>query len=274
MMRALWTAASGMISQQQNVDLITNNLANVNTYGYKKERMEFKTLLYQTLERASYDPANQERLGKPVNLQIGLGVKPIASAKIFSAGNLQRTDYPLDIAIEGEGFFAVRQSENEILYTRDGSFKVSVVDEGLMLVTSQGYPVLNTDDDVIVFPTGVNTSTVMIDDAGNISYMSSATAIEDMGMQINIVQFPNKQGLESVGGNFFVVSPASGEPMPESEGVVTRPSRLVQNVLEMSNVQIAEEMVNLIIAQRAYDLNSRAIQTSDDMLQSANTLKR
>lgn len=272
MMRALWTAASGMISQQQNVDNISNNLANVNTAGYKKERMEFKTLLYETMKRADLDPAN--RTGQPVNLQIGHGVRPIAVSRIFTMGNLQRTDNPQDFAIDGDGFFVVQRTEEDIKYTKDGTFKLSPVDEGNMLVTSEGYPILSTDEEPIIIPPEVNYSDVSVDENGRFYYMDENNEVVDLDFQIMMVQFPNMQGLEGIGSNLLAATVASGQPMNEVDGEVNRPSRLIQGVMEMSNVQVAEEMVNLIVAQRAYDLNSKAITTSDDMLQTANNLKR
>jgi len=261
-----------MITQQQNVDNIANNLANVNTYGYKKERMEFKTLLYETMKRADLDPAN--RSGSPVNLQVGHGVRPIAVSRIFTMGNLQRTDNPQDFAIEGDGFFVVMRGFDQLFYTKDGAFKLSPVDDGLMLVTSEGYPILGADGDVIVIPHDVIYADIAVDDTGVFYYIGADGEQTDLGLQILMVQFPNPQGLEAVGNNLLAETIASGAPLFESDGEVNRPSRLIQGVLEMSNVQVAEEMINLIVAQRAYDLNSKAITTSDDMLQTANNLKR
>lgn len=272
MMRSLWTAASGMTSQQMNVDTISNNLANVNTTGYKKERLEFKSLLYQNMERATLDPANS--VNRPVNLQVGLGVRPIATGRIFDTGNFERTDNKLDFAIEGNGFFAVQRSENEIDYTKDGSFKLSVVDEGSMLVTSEGYPILNTDGEPIVIPPEVMIDSMNVSEDGKIGYTDSTGTFVDLGIQFDMVQFSNSQGLLAIGGNLLSKTPATGEAMHEIDGEVNKTSRLVQGVLEMSNVQVAQEMVKLIVAQRAYELNSKAIQTSDDMLQLANNLKK
>lgn len=277
MMRSLWTAASGMTSQQQNVDTISNNLANVNTFGYKKERMEFKSLLYETMKRADLDEANQT--GRPVNLQIGHGVRPIAVARMFSTGNFERTDYQLDFAIDGNGFFVVSRGETaageqDIGYTKDGAFKISPSDEGNRLVTAEGYPILGVDDEPIIIPPEVAITSLTIGEDGIMTYMTADGVQEDLGLQIDIVQFPNLQGLEAIGSNLYAATTASGEAVKESEGETTRVSRLVQGALEMANVQVAEEMVNLIVAQRAYELNSKAIQTSDDMLQQANNLKR
>jgi flagellar basal-body rod protein FlgG len=272
MMRSLWTAASGMISQQQNVDTIANNLANVNTFGYKKERMEFKTLLYETMARADLDPANQA--GRPVNLQVGHGVRSIATARIFTGGNMERTDNNQDLAIEGDGMFIVERSPGEYLYTRDGSFKISVTDEGSMLVTSEGYPVLGLDDLPMFLPASVQGKDLMVNEEGNLSYLDGTGQYQDLELRIKLVQFTNPQGLEAVGSNLLRTTTASGPALSEADSETNRVSRIRQSVLEMSNVQVAEEMVNLIVAQRAYDLNSKAITTSDEMLQTANGLKR
>jgi len=271
MMRSLWTAATGMISQQQNVDTIAHNLANVNTYGYKKERMEFKTLFYEIIARADLDPAN--RTGRPVNLQIGHGVRPISTARIFSQGNLERTDNSNDIAIEGDGFFVVDRG-GELYYTKDGAMKASVTDEGSMLVTAEGYPIMGLDDTPLYIPANVSIKDLSINEEGALSYLNSQGQYEDLGLQIKLVQFSNPQGLEAVGSNLLKITSASGPALVEADGETNRISRFRQGVLEMSNVQVAEEMVNLIVAQRAYDINSKAITTSDEMLQTANNLKR
>lgn len=271
MMRSLWTAASGMITQQQHVDNIAHNLANVNTAGYKKERMEFKTLLYETMKRADLDPANGT--GRPVNLQVGHGVRPVAVSRIFTTGNLQRTDNPQDVAIAGDGFFVVERNFEQ-LYTKDGTFKLSPTDDGLVLTTSDGYPILSVDDERIVLEPNTAFRDVVIDETGVMYYNVTGGETVEMGFQIKLVQFPNMQGLEAEGGNYLRETPASGAPLLEAEGEVAQRSRLIQNTLEMSNVQVADEMVNLIVAQRAYDLNSKAITTSDEMLQTANNLKR
>jgi len=271
MMRSLWTAASGMISQQLNVDTIANNLANVNTCGFKKERLEFKTLLYETIARASLDPAN--RSGRPVNLQIGHGVRPAATARIFSQGNLERTDHATDVAIEGEGFMVVDRG-GEFYYTKDGSMKASITDDGNMLVTTEGYPIVGIDDMPIYIPGDVSLLDLLINEEGQLSFLNSAGEFEYLGAQIQLVQFSNPQGLEAVGSNLLRMTPASGPALSESDDETNRVSRIRQGTLEMSNVQIADEMVSLIVAQRAYDINARAINTSDEMLQTANSLKR
>lgn len=272
MMRALWTAASGMESQQLNVDNISNNLANVNTVGYKKSRMEFKSLLYETMQRAGID---ENGAGRPVNLQVGHGVRPIASVKNYSIGNIEMTQNPLDIAIDGEGFFAVLGPNEETLYTRDGSFKISIVEDEAMLVTSDGYPVLGVDEEPIYFEPDVNIDELILSEDGIFSYVDpDGETVELEEAQLQIVQFSNRAGLEDVGRNLLRANTASGEPLFEVDDEVNRRSSLIQGSLESSNVQVVEEMVKLIVAQRAYEMNSKAIQTSDDMLAQANQLKR
>lgn len=270
MMRSLWTAASGMTAQQLNVDTIANNLSNVNTTGYKKERMEFKSLFYQTLERASLDEGAS---GLPVNLQVGLGVRPIVSTRIFTQGGLERTENTFDFAIQGDGFFVIQRGEDEVTYTRDGSFKLSNQDGEYRLVTSDGYPVLSVDGEGIAFPSNIAVASITIDQEGYFTY-SQDGEIQELDAQLDIVQFPNAQGLEAIGENLFVTTPASGEPIQESSGDLDKISAIAQGVLEKANVEVAEEMVKLIVAQRAYELNSKSITTSDEMLQTANNLKR
>jgi flagellar basal-body rod protein FlgG len=266
MMRALWTAGSGMTSQQLNVDVISNNLANVNTTGYKKERLEFKDMLYETMDRA-YVLDNK---GKPVNLQTGHGVIPTATVKNFSTGNFEKTDNPLDLAVDGEGFFKVRGPQGDVVYTRDGSFKVSVTEEGKKLTTSDGYSVLDQDDGEI-FIEG-ETSKLQVSGTGEISYTDDSGAIQTTGQSVGLVKFENRFGLESIGGNFYRSNGATGQPMADGETGVR--SVISQGFLEASNVQVVEEMVKLIVAQRAYEVNSKAIQSADEMLGQANNLKR
>ncbi len=274
MMRSLWTAASGMTSQQQNIDVISNNLANVNTTGYKKERLEFKTLLYDTIQRADLDAGNSP--SRPVNLQVGLGVRPAATARIFTIGNMAKTDVKTDFAIEGDGFFQVRYGANDtdVGYTRDGSFKLSATADGLMLVTTEGYPILGVDGDVIIIPEDAQVQSINVDERGVFSVVNADKETVDLGLQLNLVQFSNPQGLEAKGANLLLETAASGAPVLESEGNTPTLSNVRQGILEMSNVQVAEEMVNLIVAQRGYELSSKAIQASDEMLQQANNLRR
>jgi len=264
-----------MTAQQFFVDSISHNLSNVNTTGFKQGRVEFQSLMYQTMRRADLDPANMT--GRPVNLQVGLGVTPVAVSKIFTQGNLQRTDNMLDFAIEGDGFFAVRRNADpeEIFFTRDGSFKLSPLEAGgLMLATSLGYPVLDVNGDPIIFDEEVSWHNVTMSDSGAFFNINADGDMEALDFTLQIVQFPNPQGLEAIGANLFMQTPASGAALLEAEEDVNRPSRVFQGFLEMSNVDVAREMVDMIRAHRAYDLNARAITTSDEMLQQANQLKR
>lgn len=266
MMRALWTAASGMVAQQFNVDVISNNLSNVNTTGYKKERVEFKDLLYQTLDRA-YMLGDQ---GKPVNLQVGFGVMPIATVKNFGTGNFEKTDNPLDLAIDGEAFFMVMGPTGVIQYTRDGAFKTGVSEAGSTLTTADGYPILDDSGNEIVF--NVDVSRLSISSSGELSYTDDNGVAVPLGQTIGMVKFPNRYGLESTGRNLYSENSASGAPVNDAE--LGMKSVIDQGFLEASNVQTVEEMVKLIVAQRAYELNSKAIQSADDMLGMANNLKR
>ncbi len=266
MMRALWTAASGMAAQQFNVDVISNNLSNVNTTSYKKERVEFKDLLYQTLDRAYM----LEGQGKPVNLQVGFGVMPVATVRNFETGNLDKTDNPLDLAIDGEAFFMVAGPTGNIQYTRDGSFKISISEEGNKITTSDGFPLLDDAGNEIIL--NIDVSKLNITSTGELSYTDEEGVVVPLGQTIGLVKFPNKYGLESTGRNLYSENSASGFAVSDTE-LGTR-STIAQGFLESSNVQTVEEMVKLIVAQRAYELNSKAIQSADDMLGMANNLKR
>jgi flagellar basal-body rod protein FlgG len=261
-----------MTAQMLKIDTVTNNIANVNTTGFKRERLEFKSLLYETMQRANLDPANMT--GRPVNLQVGHGVRPAATTRIFTQGPLQRTDRPADFAIEGSAFFEIRTNFDEYLYTRDGSFHWMPLDDGtLMLTTSAGFPVMNVDGDEIIVDGDMTTSYIGVSYEGML-FATIDGVFTDLDMQIRLVQFPNPNGMEAIGGNLFRETIASGEPLSEADGETSRVSRLVQGYLEMSNVSIAEEMIGIITAQRAFDTNSRGITTSNEMLQTANQLVR
>jgi flagellar basal-body rod protein FlgG len=266
MMRALWTAGSGMKAQQLNVDVISNNLSNVNTTGYKKERLEFKDMLYDTLNRAYL----LDGVGNPVNLQVGHGTAPVATLKSFQNGNLEKTDNPLDFAIDGDGFFTVLGPKGNIVYTRDGSFKISISDNGNMITTSDGYPVLDESGVEIILDFDV--SRLNVTPEGEISYTDENGVVVPLGQRLGIVKFSNRHALESVGNNFYSNNSASGEAVTDEEMGVR--SNVMQYYLESSNVQVVEEMVKLIVAQRAYEINSKAIQSADEMLGIANNLKR
>ncbi len=271
MMRALWTAASGMKAQQQNVDVISNNISNVNTVGYKKQRTEFKDLLYQNIKPAVVDETGK---GRPVNLEIGFGVRLSSTARDFSPGNLEQTGNTLDFAIVGNGFFAIGKKEGEVRYTKDGSFKVSPFEGELYLVTAEGYRVLNEDNEPITIPSEVLLSSLSISEEGYIAYKDETGALVELDQRVQLVQFSNPSGLESIGSNLYGATSASGEATLESDLDESLQSIVKQGFLETSNIQIADEMVKLIVAQRAYELNSKAIQSADEMLSQANQLKR
>ena len=264
MMRALWTASSGMTAQQLNVDTIANNLANVNTTGYKKERAEFKDLLYVSLFRAEVVDGQ----GRPVGLQVGHGVRPSAIVKNFTQGSMQATGNPLDFAIDGDGFFVVRDQNDNLFYTRDGSFKLSIDGEEASLVTSAGYFVQVESADAEL---GSDINEITIDDSGMLMVRRNDGTLDEIGV-VDLVRFVNPAGLESVGGNLYRPTTASGEPIEAEEPGAN--GRIIQSFLEASNVQVVEEMVKLITAQRAYEINSKSVQTADEMLQIANNLRR
>lgn len=266
MMRALWTASTGMKAQQFNVDVISNNLANVNTTGYKKDTAEFRDLLYETLDRAYA----LEDVTKPVNLQVGHGVETSSTVKSYSIGNLEKTDNPLNLAIEGDGFFILRASEDEVYYSRDGSFKLSVSERGNILTSTDGLAVLDTDGNEIVIDVPVER--VNISSSGELNYINGDGETISLAQTIALVKFPNRNGLESIGSNYYKQGAASGFAVDDAN-MGTR-SSIKQGFLESSNVQVVDEMVRLIIAQRAYELNSKAIQSADNMLQMANNLRK
>ncbi len=260
MLRSLFTAATGMTAQQLNVDVIANNLANVNTTGFKRSRADFEDLLYQTLRQPGATQAAGELI--PTGVQVGMGVRPVAVSKYHSQGNYQNTENPLDLAIEGRGFFKVLKGSEEV-YTRGGSFKLTK--EGT-IVDSSG----NQLQPAFTVPEG--TTSLVVDASGRITALG-ADGTELGSGQIQIYKFPNPGGLYAIGKNLFRVTPASGEATAGTPGT-DEYGTIAQGFLEMSNVNVVDEMVNLIIAQRAYEANSKAIQTSDQMLQLANNVKR
>lgn len=272
-MRALYTAASGMKAQQMNVDTISNNLANVNTTAYKKARVEFKDVLYQTIQKGVAPEDN----GKPVSIQVGNGVMPSATLKSFAQGNVEATENPLDLLLDGVGFFAVKATNDQIFYTRDGSFKLGATEDGtLKLVTSEGYSVLDSGDNEI-FVDVQDPTKVTISGDGVISYINSDGTTTSADAAIKVVDFMNRAGLDNKGMNLYVQTAASGEAISEEEtdnaGMNVR-SIIRQGFLETSNVQVVDEMVKLIVAQRSYEVNSKSVQAADEMLQMANSLRR
>lgn len=270
MMRSLWTAASGMRSQQTNVDNISNNLANVNSVGYKKNTAEFKSLLYQNLQSTSTNNAGEN---KPVAAQVGLGSRLASITSVYTQGPLTANESPLAVAVQGDGFFKVRDKNGDTLYTRDGSFQSSPVNGGNMICTSDGNPLLDVNNKEIIIPSDYTLSTLVIDEDGNMSAKNAEGELVNLGVKIGLVQFNNPAGLAQEGNNLLRVTNASGNPMEESTSANLTKSKINQYYIEGSNVQVVDEMVNLIVAQRAYEINSKAITASDEMLKQANNLR-
>ncbi len=264
MVRSLWTGASGMISGQFNIDTIANNLANINTVGYKRTRAEFEELMYQT-HRIAGTPSSELTI-YPVGIQIGVGVRPSATYKYHTQGSLQNTGNKLDVAIAGEGYFRVILPDGSYAYTRDGSFKL---DSNGEILTSNGYRF----DPQIVLPEGFRIESIKISDNGIVSVKVFDSQDEIEVGQIMLYRFTNPAGLANIGENLFQETTASGpayEGIPSTQGF----GKLHQGFLEMSNVNPVREFVDMIVAQRAYEFNSKAIQTSDNMLGTAVNLKR
>ncbi len=272
MVRSLWSAASGMIAQQTNVDTIANNLANVNTTGYKTQKNQFKSLLYQDLQ-ARTTSGNMET--KPTGAQVGLGVRNAAITSIFRQGNMLETEKDTDFAIEGNGFFAVRGEDGGTYYTRNGSFVWAINNGGgVTLTDSEGQKVLDTNGRPIELGTQYITNRIVVDQSGQICYPNENGNAMPIGIQIGAFQFNNPTGLTKEGDSLYAVSEASGPALNEATNNQLKKSRFLQGYLEGSNVQVADEMVNLIVAQRAYELNSKAITASDQMMQQANQLRQ
>ncbi len=262
MIRALFTAASGMQAETLNIDVISNNLANINTSGFKKSRAEFQDLIYQSIREPGAKSTISTEI--PTGIQIGLGVKPVAVNRVFSQGNFKHTGNPLDLVIEGDGFFQVTMPDGTIVYTRCGSFSK---DSTGRLVTNDGYPL----EPAITIP--ADAISVTIGDDGTVSILRPGeTTATEVG-SIQLAKFVNPAGLKSLGKNLFLNTQSSGDPIqgtPGLEGFGT----ITQGFLEMSNVDIVEELVEMIVAQRSYETNARAIRASDEMLNRAINLGR
>jgi flagellar basal-body rod protein FlgG len=242
MLRALYSAASGMTAQQMNVDNIANNLANASTVGFKERRAQFQDLVYQTIVQPGASAGAQTVV--PSGLQLGLGTKAVSNEIIFTEGNPQQTDNPLDVVIQGRGFFQVRRPSGDLAYTRAGQFQV---DRDGNLVTPQGDPL----EPQITLP-GQNASQV----AG----------------QIQLANFPNPAGLNSLGGNLFSPTDASGDPVVGNPGGQEGLGSLLQGYTEQSNVSVVQEFINMIVSQRAYEANSKVVKAADEMYQQVNSL--
>ncbi len=262
MMRALWSASTGMKGQELNIAVVSNNLSNVTTTGFKKSRVDFQDLMYQTITEPGA-PISADA-SYPVGIQVGHGVKPVATQRMFTQGEFQQTDQALDVVIEGDGFFQIQLPNGDTAYTRDGAWKLS--GDGT-IVTSDGYTVL-PEVQVPAEAIGLN-----ITSDGIIAVKMSEDADLEVLGQIELADFVNPAGLKSIGNNLYQQSGSSGEAVvgiPNTEGF----GSIAQGFTEMANVKVVEEMVNMIVAQRAYEVNSKAIQTSDSMLGTAIGLKR
>lgn len=262
MIRSLWTAATGMQAQTINIDVISNNLANVSTSGFKKSRAEFQDLLYETLQPPGSSSSQDTEV--PSGVQLGHGARPSAVLKIFNQGSLENTTNELDLAIEGDGFFQIMLPNGETAYTRAGEFKLD--SEG-RIVTADGF----TLEPELTIPTDATSITVGMD--GTVSVLQAGESTPSEIGSIELARFVNPSGLISVGKNLFERSNASGDDITGTAGEDGF-GTIAQGFLEMSNVSVVDEMVNMITAQRAYEVNSKAIQTADEMLQTANNVKR
>ncbi|GAA7034178.1 flagellar basal-body rod protein FlgG [Helicobacter pylori] len=262
MLRSLYSATSGMLAQQTHIDTTSNNIANVNTTGFKKSRADFNDLFYQAMQYAGTNTSNTTL--SPNGMEVGLGVRPSAITKMFSQGSPKETENNLDVAITGKGFFQVQLPDGTTAYTRSGNFKL---DERGNLVTSEGYlliPQITLPEDTTQVNIGVD---------GTVSVTQGLQTTSNVIGQITLANFVNPAGLHSMGDNLFSITNASGEAIvgnPDSQGL----GKLRQGFLELSNVRLVEEMTDLITAQRAYEANSKSIQTADAMLQTVNSLKR
>lgn len=261
-MKALSTAATGMLAQQLNIDVIANNIANMNTTGFKRQRAEFQDLLYQNIERVG---ANSSDAGTvvPSGIQIGVGVRTAGVYRISDQGALQNTGNQFDIAINGKGYFRIQLPDGQDAYTRAGSFQI---DPQGQIVTPQGYPV----QPAITIPQG--SIDVSINEQGEVSYKQDGTAAPQVAGTFDLSIFANEIGLEAIGSNMFLESQASGAANTSTPGQIGF-GTVFQGFLENSNVNAVGEITSMISAQRAYELNSKVIQTSDEMLQAANNLR-
>ena len=257
---SLYSAATGMEAQQHNLNTIANNLANVNTAGFKRSKIEFQDLLYQKPRSSGAEAGGGNII--PTAIEVGNGSRVAATSKVFTQGQLTDTGEKFDVAIQGEGFFEIQKADGTLAYTRDGSFKLS--SDG-QIVTSDGLTVLSGFQ-----PVPAGTTSVTITDNGDVTYDGPAG---QQTFRLTLSRFANPAGLRSLGGNLYEETAASGTAetgAPGEQGFGTTR----QGYIETSNVNIVEEMVNLIVAQRAYEINSKSIQTSDEMLQNVAQLKR
>jgi flagellar basal-body rod protein FlgG len=261
--RALYSAASGMTAQQLNVDNIAHNLANANTAGYKTRRAQFQDLMYQNMVQPGAAAGQQTVV--PTGLQVGLGTRASSNEIVFTQGDFSETSNPLDLVIQGRGFFQVRRPSGELAYTRAGAFHL---DRDGNIVTSDGDPL----EPQITLPQDAQNITIAKD--GTVSYTQSNQTSAQQAGQIQLASFQNPAGLNSLGGNLFSPTDASGDPTVGSPGGQEGIGSVLQGYIEQSNVSVVEEFINLIAAQRGYEANSKVVQAADNMYQQANNLTR
>lgn len=261
MIRALFSAASGMAAQQMNVDNIANNLANANTAGYKARRVQFQDLLYQDLLQPGASASQQTVV--PAGLQLGMGTHPSSNEIVFTQGNFSETDNPLDVVIQGPGFFQVLQPNGQVAYTRDGEFQL---DRNGNIVTASGNPI----QPQITIPPNALSITIAAD--GTVSYTQPNQTAAQVAGQIQLAGFQNPAGLSTIGGNLYTPTEASGDPTVGAPGGAEGLGALQQGYTEQSNVSVVQEFVNLIVAQRAYEANSKVVQAANEMYQQTNNL--
>lgn len=261
MMRALFSAASGMTAQQMNVDNIANNLANANTAGYKARRVQFQDLLYQNLMQPGASASQQTVV--PAGLQLGLGTRPAGNEIISTQGSFSETDNPMDVVIQGRGFFQVLQPSGQLAYTRDGEFQL---DKNGNMVTASGNPL----QPQITIPADAQSVTIAGD--GTVTYTQPNQTTAQVAGQIQLANFQNPAGLSTIGGNLYTPTDASGDPTLGNPGGAEGMGSLQQGYTEQSNVSVVQEFVNLIVAQRAYEANSKVVTAANEMYQQANSL--
>jgi len=261
MIRALYSAASGMAAQQLNVDNIANNLANANTNGFKERRTQFQDLLYQSYVQPGAAAGAQTIV--PAGLQVGLGTRPASNEIIFSEGNIQETDNPLDLTIQGKGFFQVLLANGQLAYTRDGGFQL---DANGNVVNSSG----NMIQPQITIPAAAQSITIASD--GTVSYSLPGQLAAQTAGQIQLANFPNPGGLNSIGQNMFQPTDASGQPVVANPGGQEGLGTLIQGYVEGSNVSVVEEFINMIVSQRAYEASSKVVKAADEMYQQINNV--
>lgn len=271
MVRSLWTAATGMIAQQTNIDTIANNLSNVNTAGYKTQVNEFKSLLYQNIQTRT---TSANGAIKPSGAQVGLGVRNASISTLFENGGMLANDSDTAFAISGKGFFSVRGEDGNTYYTRNGNFQWTVASNGgTMLSDTDGRPVMDSLNRPIILNNTFVASLVTVTNEGVLCYPDASNNPQPLGINIGVHQFTNPGGLEREDSSLYRQTAASGAPINEATNNAVEKSNIMQNFLEGSNVQVVDEMVNMIVAQRAYEINSKAISASDEMLQQANNLR-